>query len=273
MILMGLLLWSSLSWGIVATIPADVTGQIKVSKSKVVYNPVTKTYSTTLTLTNTSKATIYGPITVSVILSDPTNISLANSIGLSTAGNYPVVSVSPPKGVLKPGASICDVPLQFNNPNQKTFTYNLDMYAAIDPSAKGTASITGISPNGASTGTLITLNGSGFTKTSKVYFGKQPLLTPNIISDKQISVMVPFNTNRQGQLIPLAQGVYPIKVDNSISYNFTVTALPANPNPASTIMNTVISGLQNSYNNLQLQTQTAINDLSSLNLILLPSNF
>ncbi len=93
-----------------------------------------------------------------------------------------------------------------------------------------TPTINQLYPTQASSATKVVVKGSGFTSLSKISLGDQTI-TPEFISDTQLSFVVPFGLNQNGALIPFQAGEYPVKVDDSDPVNFTVIDLPDNPNP------------------------------------------
>ena len=93
-----------------------------------------------------------------------------------------------------------------------------------------TPTINQLYPTQASSATKVVVNGSGFTSLSKITLGTQAI-TPEFVSDTQLSFVVPFGLNQNGALIPFQAGEYPVKVDDSDPVNFTVIDLPDNPNP------------------------------------------
>ncbi|MGD0959980.1 MAG: SGNH/GDSL hydrolase family protein [Methylomonas sp.] len=127
-----ILIWLVSGFSAATAAPEDLTSSIQVTKSGLVYNRATKTYNTSLTLTNTSPTAISGSIALSVIVNDPNLVSLSNSSGLSSAG-YPTVTVAPSNGVLKPGDSLNNVVLSFNNPSQVKFNFSLLINPATAP--------------------------------------------------------------------------------------------------------------------------------------------
>lgn len=116
----------------------NINNQIQVKKSGLSYNRIAKTYDTSLTVTNTSTEVIYGPITVAINISNPVNIKLANAMGLADNG-LPVIVLPLTQGSLAPGASLNNIYLSFNNPNNQKFTYTLSFSApsaAINPNSQ-----------------------------------------------------------------------------------------------------------------------------------------
>ncbi len=222
--LIALLSWSGLSFGAITTIPADVTGQIQVTKSGLVYNRNTKTFDTNLTLTNTSQVKIYGPVQLSAVISNPNNVSLANSTGISAAG-HPTIVITPYGGVLNPGEFITNLVLKFNDPSQVKFTYEAKFDGVVEVSR-----IDQLSPSQASSAAKITLVGAGFTPASRVILGTQSV-TPQYVSNTQLTFVVPFSLDQNSALVPLQAGQYTIQVDGSNTVNLNVVDLPVNPNP------------------------------------------
>ena len=99
----------------------DVTGAVQLNYSGVTFNPTTRRYVQTVTLTNTSAATITGPI--SLVLDKLTaNVTVSNATGttalLLPAGS-PYVNAN---SNLAPAQSVSIV-LQFTNPTHLAISY------------------------------------------------------------------------------------------------------------------------------------------------------
>jgi 2',3'-cyclic-nucleotide 2'-phosphodiesterase (5'-nucleotidase family) len=96
--------------------PSDISSRVKVNSSGFVYSRVTKLYTGTLTVTNTSQTTISG--TVDVTLANLTaGVTLNNASGAYDADPYISQSVS-----LNPGASDA-IPVQFSNPSNQRINF------------------------------------------------------------------------------------------------------------------------------------------------------
>ena len=236
--LIVLLSWSGLSLGDITIITrsADVTGLIQVTKSGLVYNRNTKTFDTNLTLTNTSQVKIYGPVQLSAVTSNPNSVSLANSTGISAAGR-PTLVVTPSGGVLNPGGIIKNIVLKFNDPSQVKFTYEARFDGVIEVS-----SIDQLIPSQASSAAKITVVGTGFRPASRVMLGTQSV-TPQYVSNTQLTFVVPFSLDQNSALVPLQVGQYTIQVDGSNTVNLNVVDLPVNPNPPGQLLTDQITSI------------------------------
>ncbi len=102
----------------------DVSKQVSVVRSGLIYNQSTQLFSGTLTLANTSSTTLTGPLQV-VLTGLPPGVTLANSSG-SAAGN-PFLTVKVPGGVLQAGKSV-KVAISFRNPKHVSFSYQVDTF-------------------------------------------------------------------------------------------------------------------------------------------------
>ena len=102
----------------------------EIVKSGLIYNRSNQSFDSKISFTNTSSSIIYGPIVATIAISDPKNVTLKNSNGISSSG-FPIVNVSPTATLLNPGQSTNNIPLSFNNPKQVTFTYNVSLNAAL----------------------------------------------------------------------------------------------------------------------------------------------
>lgn len=89
--------------------------------------------------------------------------------------------------------------------------------------------VTGISPKSGGTGTKIIVDGSGFSKDSRVYIADQEILGTRYLSTSEIEVLIPPMVDSGNTLKPLSAGSYKIRVDSSAPVDFTVTDLPPNP--------------------------------------------
>jgi len=100
----------------------DVTASLATYTTGYVVNRITKKFSNTVQLTNTSGAALSGPLQVE-FQSLSAGVSMANATG--THNGNPVITL--PAG-LAAGASVT-VPLQFNNPSLATFSYTLKVFS------------------------------------------------------------------------------------------------------------------------------------------------
>lgn len=100
----------------------NVTSQVQVSKSGLVYNRATQLFGGTITITNTGTTNLIGPLEFEVT-GLPAGVILANASGIAQDGN-PYISINPAGGVLSPGQSITFTVL-FKNPKLSSFAYGI----------------------------------------------------------------------------------------------------------------------------------------------------
>ncbi|WP_186289533.1 peptidoglycan DD-metalloendopeptidase family protein [Methylomonas koyamae] len=104
---------------------------MQIMKSGFVLNRTTKTYNSTLTITNTT-IPVQGPLAIS-ITGLPAGVTLANATATDANGN-PQISVNVTNGTLAPSAVVNNIILAFNNPNNKAINYSVQIFAYITPS-------------------------------------------------------------------------------------------------------------------------------------------
>ncbi|MBZ5647086.1 MAG: IPT/TIG domain-containing protein [Acidobacteriia bacterium] len=108
---------------------------------------------------------------------------------------------------------------------------------------QGTMTILGLAPNSGGTGTLVTLNGTGFQNGAKVSFGGVAATQVNFVSSSQISAVAPNHaagavdvvvTNADGQVItlPAAFSYVPL----------TISSLQPNSGPVAGQTSVIING-------------------------------
>ena len=101
----------------------DVSSQVTVSQTALVYNRVSRLWSITMTLTNIGATTLSGPVqTVLTALSS--NATLTNASGSSNGSPFITVSAAP----LAPGASM-KVQLSFTNSTNGAITFTPKTYS------------------------------------------------------------------------------------------------------------------------------------------------
>ncbi len=100
--------------------PTNVTSQVSVSKSGLVYNRATQLFGGTVSITNTGTITLIGTLEFEVT-GLPAGINLANASGTASDGN-PYISLNLASGGLAPGQSITFTVL-FKNPKLLSFAY------------------------------------------------------------------------------------------------------------------------------------------------------
>jgi len=100
--------------------PRDVSSQVSVTSSGLVYNRSTQRFGGTMTLTNTGTSTL--DFSFEVVLTNlPAGVTLANATGYTADGD-PYILVNLPGGALAPGQSVTFT-VQFNNPSKKLLQY------------------------------------------------------------------------------------------------------------------------------------------------------
>ncbi len=105
---------------VLTVLARNVTSQVGVSKSGLVYNRATQLFGGTITITNTGTTNLIGTLDFEVT-GLPAGITLANASGTAPDGD-PYISVNLANGVLAPGQSITFTVL-FKNPKLSSFTY------------------------------------------------------------------------------------------------------------------------------------------------------
>ena len=100
--------------------PRDVSSQVSVTGSGLVYNRSTQLFGGTMTLTNNGTSALN--LSFEVVLTNlPTGVALANATGYTADGN-PYILVNLPGGGLAPGQSV-NFTVLFSNPNRKLLQY------------------------------------------------------------------------------------------------------------------------------------------------------
>lgn len=264
-----LILWLiSIGLGLAAEPGGEIVSpkKVKITASAPKYNKNTGLWDAYVTLKNKTrgknKQDVYGPFTLVLSVVKRSDVVMTNSSGQTESGQ-PYLALSIPSDTLVSGQKIKKIPLHFFTPTKKKFKVKYQLYGYLTPQTA--PQITSISPAQSASGSMLTIKGSGFTPSSHVFFNNTALVNPEIISSEEIHVSVPFDANEQGQLIPLAAGTYPLKVDGSADHNVTVTDLPQNPNPAGTVINELVITLAQSLTQLRPDVEEAITELRSLN--------
>jgi uncharacterized protein len=96
----------------------DVTSNVQVSRSGLVLNRVTGVFSGTISIKNTSAATINGPINV-LLRNLTAGVTLTNAAG--TEGGAPYITGT---GPIVPGATLT-LPVTFSNPSRALLNYDV----------------------------------------------------------------------------------------------------------------------------------------------------
>jgi hypothetical protein len=104
-----------------AQVLVDVSAQVTVKKSGLVFNRTTNTFDSLVTITNSSATVLNGPLVLVISNLAPTTVTLVNPSGEDPSGN-PFVNLTVPTGGLSPG-TISSVLLKFNNPNRVAFSF------------------------------------------------------------------------------------------------------------------------------------------------------
>ena len=107
---------------VLTVLAQNVTGQVGVSKSGLVYNRATQLFGGTMTVTNTGTTNLIGTLEFE-LTGLPAGVTLANASGIAPDGN-PYISINLPNGVLVSGQSITFTVL-FKNPKLLGFTYGI----------------------------------------------------------------------------------------------------------------------------------------------------
>jgi|GEM_PF-4432344 len=250
--------WSSICCAVTKDIQVDISDRIKLTQSGLVLNRTTRTYDTTVSLTNISNTLMTGPLMVSVSTISPSSVTLANATGTSATGST-VIAV-PAQQSLNPGQSVGNIVLKFKNPNNVKFTFTTSVLGNVS-SQQGVNNVSSLFPTNGYSGTVVTITGNNFLPYSVVKFGDKTVQNFDYLSPQQIQFVVPLDVNQDGHLISLNPGDYQVTVDDGVGISFTVNALPANPNPVGVVLNTTIQQLQQFTFQNQTSYHNAINYL------------
>jgi uncharacterized protein len=101
---------------------ADITANVQISRSGLVLNRATGTFSGTISVKNTTATTINGPINVQ-LRNLPAGVTLSNAAG--SEGGFPFVSGT---GPITPGATLT-LPVTFTNPARVLLNYDVRVYS------------------------------------------------------------------------------------------------------------------------------------------------
>jgi uncharacterized protein len=101
---------------------ADITASVQISRSGLVLNRATGVFSGTISVKNTTAATINGPINVQ-LRNLPAGVTLSNAAG--SEGGFPYVSGT---GPIVPGATLT-LPVTFTNPARVLLNYDVRVYS------------------------------------------------------------------------------------------------------------------------------------------------
>jgi hypothetical protein len=120
--------WTSLVYGLFLASPACAaidTSLVSITLSSLSYNPTTKIYSQTATVTNTSSSNITGPLSL-LVTNLTAGTTMTNESGVTIceapAGSAYINLNLGTKNVL-PKAKSSTVTLQFKNPNTGNITF------------------------------------------------------------------------------------------------------------------------------------------------------
>ena len=102
--------------------PPDVTDQIGVTRSGLIFNRATQAFTGTVTVTNNGPTTFSGPMQM-FFDSLPSSVKLLNATGKLDQSPF----ITMPISSLAPGAQV-QVPVQFSNPQRVTVGYSLAVY-------------------------------------------------------------------------------------------------------------------------------------------------
>ena len=107
---------------VLSVVSQNVTGQLKVSKSGLVYNRATQLFGGTVTLTNMGTTDLTGSLEVQ-LTGLPAGVTLADASGIAADGN-PFITVTLASSGLAPGQSIT-FSVSFKNPKLLSFSYGV----------------------------------------------------------------------------------------------------------------------------------------------------
>ena len=100
--------------------PTNVTNQISVRRSGLIYNRATLLFGGTISITNSGTTTLIGTLQIE-LTGLPSTLTWANASGIAADGN-PFIAVNLPNGILAQGQSIT-LSVYFKNPNFVSFAY------------------------------------------------------------------------------------------------------------------------------------------------------
>jgi hypothetical protein len=115
----------------------DVSSQVSITRSGLVLNRVTNTFDCLVQVTNTSAATLSGPLVLGVSSISTTNVTLFNPAGQDASGN-PYINLAVPTGGLAPGQTIANSLLKFKNPSRVVFTFSISVLSQAPSTNEGT---------------------------------------------------------------------------------------------------------------------------------------
>ena len=104
---------------------ADVTSSVKITSTALQYKTPTRTYNTTVTVTNQTQQTIAGPLQL-VLSNLPAGVTLFNATG--TAGGNPYITIT--ANSLAPGRS-ASVKVEFRAPSASQISYTASVYSGV----------------------------------------------------------------------------------------------------------------------------------------------
>ena len=110
---------------VLTVLAKNVSSQVKISKSGLVYNRATQLFGGMVVITNTGTTDLVGTLEFEVT-GLPAGVTLANASGIAPDGN-PYISVNLIGGELAPGQSLAFAVL-FKNPKLLAFTYSIVTY-------------------------------------------------------------------------------------------------------------------------------------------------
>ena len=100
--------------------PSNVTPQVSVSSSGLVYSRATQLFGGAITITNTGTTSLIGTLEFE-LTGLPAGVTWANASGIAADGN-PFILITLPNGILAPGQSFT-FSVYFKNPNHISFVY------------------------------------------------------------------------------------------------------------------------------------------------------
>ena len=107
--------------------------RLSVTKGEAVFNPVSNTFDSTVTLTNVSAAVIAAPLMLVIKDITPAGVSVANRTS-TDYNNNPQLPVYLTFGVLRPGAQVLTV-VKFSNPQGASIDYSVTTSGGISHGA------------------------------------------------------------------------------------------------------------------------------------------
>jgi len=225
----------------------DISPKVEISKSPQALDRVNRVLFSYVTITNNSAEALDSPVRLHI--TNPT-ISVLNADGITNDGDsyfqIPANLADGDKATIRVDFQLARVKLAFGTQVQ------IDQYVNIP-------TITNINPSDAISGELVSIEGIGFTPNSQVWIGDHLITDIRYSSQDKISIVVPY-TEENAAIAGLPAGEYPLRVDGSLSSDFAVSALPANPNLPGAVLGDAIQTITDGFRLHRIEIESAITE-------------